>query len=261
MIETPDLTKIAKQAALKAGELLLKGFGSSFEILEKEGRHNLVTTFDKAAQQSIIGTIFAEFPDHAFLAEEGGIYKEKGSDYLWIIDPLDGTVNFAHNIPIFSVSIACTFKKEVVCGVVYQPMTEELFVAEKGEGATLNGRPLKVTQTPRLDSSILVTGFPYNVHENPLNCIDTFSRIVKRGIPVRRLGSAAIDLSFVAAGRFDGFWEVSLEPWDIAAGKLILEEAGGTVTHYDGSPHTLFEKGTVLATNGLIHSALQKEVS
>ena len=261
MIETQDLTKIAKQAALKAGTLLVKGFGTSFEISEKEGRHNLVTTFDKAAQQSIIGTIFSQFPDHAFLAEEGGIYKEEGSDYLWIIDPLDGTVNFAHNIPIFSVSIACTFKKEVVCGVVYQPITEELFVAEKGEGATLNGRPLTTTQTPRLDSSILVTGFPYNVHENPLGCIDAFSHIVKRGIPVRRLGSAAVDLSYVAAGRFDGFWEVSLEPWDIAAGKLIVEEAGGTVSHYDGSPHSLFEKGTVLATNGLIHSALQKEIS
>ena len=261
MIETEILAQIATDAALKAGELLLGGFGSSFEISEKEGRHNLVTSYDKAAQTSIIGSIFSSFPDHAFLAEEGGQYKEEGSDYLWVIDPLDGTVNFAHNIPIFSVSIACTFQKEVVCSVVYQPITQELFVAEIGKGSSLNGRSLQVTQTPRLDSSILVTGFPYNVHENPLGSIDTFGRLAKRGIPIRHLGSAAIDLCYVAAGRFDGFWEVSLEPWDLAAGKLIIEEAGGKVTHYDGSKHTLFEKGTLLATNGHIHSALQKEVS
>lgn len=260
MIKTGHLLEAARETALKAGELLLKGFGTSFDIAEKEGSHNLVTTYDKAAQKSIIGSLFSLFPDHAFLAEEGGVYKESGSDYMWIIDPLDGTVNFAHNIPIFSVSIGCSFKNQVVCGVVYQPMLKELFEAEKGKGATLNGRPLKTTRTPRLDSSILVTGFPYNIQENPLHCIEAFSRITKRGIPIRRLGSAAIDLCYVAAGRFDGYWEVLLEPWDVAAGKLIVEEAGGVVSRYDGSAIQPLERGPVLATNGLIHEALKQEL-
>lgn len=261
MIKIEELTQIAKEAALKAGTLLLEGFGSSFEISEKEGRHNLVTSYDKASQAAIIGHIFATYPDHAFLAEEGGVYKEEGSDYLWIIDPLDGTVNFAHNIPIFSVSIACLFQGKVVVAVVYHPITHELFVAQKGKGAFLGDKKLQVSATPRLDSSILVTGFPYNVHENPRNCIDIFSKLVLRGIPIRRLGSAALDLCYLAAGRFDGFWEVSLEPWDLAAGKLIVEEAGGKVTQFDGSEHTLQETTSLIATNGHIHNALKREVS
>ncbi len=261
MIEVSRLTTVAITAALKAGALLKRGFGSHFEISEKEGYHNLVTEYDKATEKQIISSIFSHFPDHAHLAEEGGLSKGKGSPYMWVIDPLDGTVNFAHNIPIFSVSIACTFENEVICGVVYQPMTEELFIAEKGRGATLNGSTITVTKTPRLESSILVTEFPYNAHENPLNCVETFSRLTKMGLPIRRLGSAALDLSYVAAGRFDGFWEVSLEPWDLAAGKLIVEEAGGRVTHYDGTPHNVLEKGTLLATNGHIHNTLQQVIN
>lgn len=251
---------VAIQAALAAGDILRRGFGTKFQISSKEGKQNLVTEYDHAAEKAIISFIRNRFPDHSFLAEESGLEKQSSS-VCWVIDPLDGTVNFAHHIPVFSVSIAVCSGEEMLAGVVYQPMTQELFVAEKGNGAYLNGNRLYVSKTEKLTEAFLVTGFPYNVDENPLHCIDTFSHLTKLGIPIRRLGSAALDLSYVAAGRFDAYWEVSLSPWDFAAGALLVEEAGGKVSHYRGTPLSLDSKDrTILGSNGILHSSMMKQL-
>jgi myo-inositol-1(or 4)-monophosphatase len=192
------------------------------------------------------------------LAEESGDTRKGKSPITWIIDPLDGTVNFAHNIPVFSVSIAAACDDQIVCGVVYQPITQELFIATKGKGAYLNGKQIFVSKVSNFDQALMATGFPYNVDENPLHCIQSFTKMQARGVPIRRLGSAAIDLSYVAAGRFDAYWEVGLHPWDMAAGKLLIEEAGGRVTHYDGAPHKIFCYDTLLATNGCFHQEMRQ---
>lgn len=253
-----QLLAVAIEAAHKAGAILKQGFGSSFAISSKEGRHNLVTEYDTAAEQAIITHIQSVYSTHSFLAEESGATGLQNSDTIqWIIDPLDGTVNFAHNIPIFSVSIAAALRGELLCGVICQPLLDELFTASKGNGAYLNGTQLHVSATNALAEAILVTGFPYNIHENPRNAIGHFARIIGKGLPVRRLGSAALDLAYVAAGRFDGFWEVQLNPWDVAAGQLLIEEAGGKITHYDNSPYSM-NAPTILATNG---NALHDELS
>lgn len=254
------LLAVAQKAALEAGEMLKDGFGTTFRIDNKEGRHNLVTEYDHKAEKHIINCIKAQFPDHIFLAEESGATGTPAETVRWIIDPLDGTVNFAHSIPIFCVSIAAERAGELLCGVIYAPMTDELFIGTKGGGAFLNGQSLSVSSTDKLDDAILVTGFPYNAWENPNNCIDHFSSFVRMGLPVRRLGSAAIDLAYLAAGRFDGYWEVSLNSWDVAAGKLLLQEAGGMMTQYDGAPHNL-HTGTMLATNGRIHKEMSDVLS
>lgn len=255
-----ELLAVARKAALEAGELLKDGFGTSFQINNKEGKHNLVTEFDHKAERAIIDCIKSTFPDHTFLAEESGSSGAHADTVRWIIDPLDGTVNFAHSIPIFCVSIAAEWAGEILCGVIYAPMTNELFWGSKGEGAWLNDLPLKVSTTDSLEDAILVTGFPYNAWENPQHCIDHFARFIKMGVPIRRLGSAAIDLAYLAAGRFDGYWEVSLNAWDVAAGKRILLEAGGAITQYDGSPHNI-HTGTMLATNGRIHNAMSQALT
>ncbi|MFI5333537.1 MAG: inositol monophosphatase family protein [Chlamydiales bacterium] len=252
------LSFVAIQAALRAGELLKKGFYSSYEIFSKPGKQNLVTEFDKSAEKCIISCIREHFPDHNFLAEESGMDRSSASPIMWIIDPLDGTVNFAHQIPLFSVSIAACEGQKVLCGVVYQPMTGELFVAEKGKGAYLNGTRLKVSSSIDMEMGIFATGFPYNVDENPQYCIDVFAEMTRMGLPIRRLGSAAIDLAYVAAGRFDAYWEVILQPWDMAAGILLVEEAGGKVTDYQDKRHDILQHGSMLASNGLVHEQLRK---
>ncbi len=246
-----ELTFIAIEAALAAGDILRQGFGTNFQVQSKSGHHNLVTEYDHKAEKAIINFIKENVPNSQFLAEESG--ESGSSDITWIIDPLDGTVNFAHGVPIFAVSIAVEVKGKVVSGVVYQPMTQELFVAELGKGAFMNGRKMDVTETPTLKQSILATGFPYNLEENPGDCIDHFVDILHAGIPIRRLGAAAIDFAYTAAGHFDGYFEVSLAPWDCAAGKLILEEAGGTITTWNGEPFDIRSRKSILATNGLIH--------
>ncbi len=251
-----NLQTVAIDAAIHAGKKLREGFGSAFEISNKEGVHNLVTEYDYVAEQTIISRIKQSFPDHYILSEEAGA-NDSTSDIRWIIDPLDGTVNFAHSIPIFCVSIGVEMAGEMVVGVIYNPMLEELFVAVRGKGATLNGRQIKVSTTTNLKDAILVTGFPYNVAQNIDGCIDDVVTILKLGLPLRRLGSAALDLAYLAAGRFDGYWESRLNPWDIAAGMLIVREAGGKITHYDNSDYKL-SNGTVLATNSLIHDELSK---
>jgi len=257
MEQINKLLLVAEETALIGGEILRAGFGTLFDISSKEGKNNLVTEYDLKAEKAIIENILKHFPDHEILAEESGLKSMPNSSYRWIIDPLDGTVNFAHNIPIFSVSIACEKDGEILCGAIYQPLLNEMFIAGKDSGAYLNGKLIKVSDNNNLDSAILVTGFPYNVDENPFNCLGTFTDMVKKGIPVRRLGSAALDLVYVAAGRFDGFWEAELKPWDVAAGTIILTEAGGKLSDYDGDEYSIYGK-TILATNGKIHdSALE----
>lgn len=248
-----DLTNTAVQAALAAGELLRKGFGTHFSIQHKEGQHNLVTEYDHKAEESILHHIRSRYPNSQFLAEETGGSGDTQAPLTWIVDPLDGTVNFAHNIPVFAISIGLQKEGHLFSGVVYQPITQELFVAEKGKGAFLNGQRIKVSSTKLLKESILATGFPYNLAENPFHCIDHFVDILRAGIPIRRLGAAAIDLAYLAAGRFEGFFEVSLSPWDCAAGELLVQEAGGVVTHWNGSPFDLQSKNPIAASNALIH--------
>lgn len=247
-----NLTLTAIEAALEAGETLRRGFGTHFAISSKEGKHNLVTEYDHKAEKQIIEFLARQVPGSRFLAEEsGGSGPPKG--LLWIIDPLDGTVNFAHNIPVFCVSIGLEKDGQLFCGVVYQPLLHELFVAEKGRGAFLNGNPIRTSPVASLQQSILATGFPYNISENPFHCIDHFIDILKLGIPIRRIGSAALDLAYTASGRFEGFFEVGLAPWDCAAGQLLIEEAGGKVTHWNKQPFSIHSRKPILATNGLIH--------
>jgi myo-inositol-1(or 4)-monophosphatase len=248
---------VATDCAMLAADELIEGFQTSYTITSKPGKHNLVTAYDKSSEYLITSRIKKEFPKHSILAEEGGL-TDLSSDVTWVIDPLDGTVNFAHGIPIFSISIAVAVKGDIVCGVIYQPITKELFTAQKDQGSFLNGKRLQVSKTDTLENAILATGFPYNVNENPLRCIDQLSSILHKGLPVRRLGSAAIDLAYTAAGRFDAYWEASLEPWDIAAGQLILQEAGGSLTDYHGNNRDFQSKSSVLASNGLLHRQMKQ---
>ncbi|HSX10947.1 MAG TPA: inositol monophosphatase family protein [Chlamydiales bacterium] len=249
------ITLTAIEAALQAGELLRQGFGTQFSISSKEGRHNLVTEYDHKSEKLILDFLRQEIAGSNFLAEESGASGKDVGGVLWIVDPLDGTVNFAHQIPMFAVSIAAKLEGKVVSGVIYQPITHELFVAEIGKGAFLNGNPLRVSEVRRIENAIMATGFPYDLAKNPFHCIDHFVDILKLGIPIRRLGAAAIDLAYTAAGRFDGFFEVELAPWDVAAGKLLIEEAGGKVTQWDKGAFDLFSRGPILASNGHIHDA------
>lgn len=256
-----EITNTAMQVALGAGKILLDGFGSDFKIDSKEGRNNLVTEYDKKSEKYIIDTISKAFPTHSFLAEESGKSQNfHTDDIIWVVDPLDGTVNFAHNLPIFSVSIAAVKNNEILTGVVYHPILNELFVAEKGKGAFLNDKPISVSKNADLATSFLVTGFPYDPNTTHKKCICSFSDFIGMGIPVRRLGSAALDLAYVANGRFDGFWEIKLNPWDVAAGILLVREAGGKVTQYDGTEAGINDESLV-ATNSLIHNDITKVVN
>jgi myo-inositol-1(or 4)-monophosphatase len=253
-----ELTQCAIDAARKAGKVLKQGYGTAFKISNKVGKNNLVTEYDHAAEKIIIDMIRERFPEHRILAEESGYSgNEDQHQILWVIDPLDGTVNFAHAIPIFSVSIAAVKNGEILCGVVYHPILDELFVAELGKGATMNGEKISVSKTENFDNAMLVTGFPYNVNQNPCGCIDHFVEIIKKGISIRRLGSAALDLAYVAAGRFDGFWEVNLNPWDVAAGVLLVREAGGRVTQYNNVDYWI-DNQSILSSNGNIHEDISK---
>ncbi len=251
-------TQAAVEAAMQAGEILRQGFGTHFSITSKTfGTQNLVTEYDHRSEKIILELLKARFPASHFLAEESG-ETGKHASLLWIVDPLDGTVNFAHQIPCFCISIAAAVDGEVISGVIYQPITNELFVGEKRRGAFCNEKRLQVSKVKTLKESLLATGFPYNTSENPKGCIDHFSDILRLGIPIRRLGSAAIDLCYTAAGRYEGYFEVSLAPWDCAAGVLILQEAGGKVTGWDQTPFDLHAYQPMLATNGLIHNALSE---
>lgn len=242
--------------ATEAGAAVLKHFFSSktLKISNKEGVNNLVTEADHAAEKAIIDTIRAQFPDHFLLTEESGELKSN-SEYKWIVDPIDGTVNYAHNIPICCVSIGLEHRGTIIMGAVYNPLLDEFFLAEKGKGATLNGEPIQVTTKNRVIESCIVTGFPYTYLDMPNGPLEVFDRFIRKGVPVRRLGSAAIDLCWVAAGRFDGFYEHKLNPWDSAAGFLMVEEAGGKVTDFTGKDYSLYQP-QIIATNGIIHEEI-----
>lgn len=242
------------QATKEAGAIIQQYFQGTFFIKNKEGINNLVTEVDMLAEAKIVEIIKRKFPDHTIISEEVAS-EDNNSDYKWIIDPIDGTVNFAHGIPICCVSIGFSHKDILQFGAVYNPMLNELFFAEKGQGASLNGIPISVSTKSDFRKACLVTGFPYKWPDNNEHPIKVFERFVMQGLPVRRLGSAAIDLCWVACGRFDGFWEYNLNPWDLAAGYLIVEEAGGKITNFEGHPYSVFDKQT-LATNGLIHDEM-----
>lgn len=234
-------------------------FNGQFRISNKEGMNNLVTEADHAAEKAIIGIIQAAFPDHYILSEEAGAMVQD-STYKWIIDPIDGTVNFAHGIPINCVSIGVEYQGEMVLGAVYNPHMNEFFIAEKGKGALLNDKPIRVSEQTSAIHACLVTGFPYTYINMPGGPLEVFERFIRKGVPVRRLGSAAIDLCWVAAGRFDGFYEHKLEAWDSAAGFLIVQEAGGKVTDFTGAPFSPYQH-RILATNGKIHDEMLKVIN
>lgn len=247
------------KATQAGGKILQQYFNGPFEVTSKSTLNDLVTEVDKKSETAIISTIHEVFPDHFILSEEAGEIR-KDSTVKWIIDPIDGTVNFANGIPICCVSIGVEKDGEMLLGAVYNPFMNELFIAEKGKGATLNDKPIKVSSNNNIARSCLVTGFPYKWEDSANNPLVVFERIIKEGLPVRRLGSAAIDLCWVACGRFDGFYEHSLHAWDAAAGYLIVEEAGGKVTDFNGGKYSPYQK-TILATNGHIHAPLAKLVN
>ena len=247
-----------KQTLLRAADAgakeMVRFFNGQFSISNKEGINNLVTEADHAAEKAIFDVIQSDFPDHGILSEEAGAIVQD-TRYKWIIDPIDGTVNFAHGIPLCCVSIALEHEGSVIMGAVYNPFLHELFFAQKGWGASLNDKKIQVSSQENVGASCLVTGFPYTYLDMPNGPLTIFEKLIRKGIPVRRLGSAAMDLCWVAAGRFDGFYEHKLQAWDSAAGWLIVEEAGGRVTDFNGQPYSPYQPH-LLATNGHIHEAL-----
>ena len=249
----PRLLSTAIEAVVRAGDLQMAKFGTGVRV-EKKGAIDLVTEVDLEVENMFRAMIAERFPDHDVLAEElGG--GTSGARHRWVFDPLDGTTNFAHGVPIFCASLALEVDGEAIVAAVYDPNREELFTAEAGVGSWMNGQRLKVSANDSVLESMLVTGFPYNIQQNTDEFVKVFAQVLKHARAVRRLGSAAIDLCWVAAGRMDGFWEASLKAWDMRAGALILEEAGGKVTGMAGEQWDPYE-GHILATNGLIHDEL-----
>jgi myo-inositol-1(or 4)-monophosphatase len=242
------------KAAEAGAAVLQQYFEGEFKISEKEGINNLVTEADHASEKVIFEEIRKAFPDHFILSEEAGELA-MDSEYKWIIDPIDGTVNFANGIPICCVSIGIEKAGEMIMGVVYNPFFREFYFAEKGKGAQLNGKPIHVSKKEKVANSCLVTGFPYSYLDTPNGPLQAFERFIRAGVPIRRLGSAAIDLAWVAAGRFDGFYEHKLQAWDSAAGFLLVEEAGGKVTDFKGDRYSPYQPH-IIASNGTIHDEL-----
>ena len=246
--------------ATQAGaKVLQEYFNGTFTISHKSTVNDLVTEADKKAEAAIIQTVQADFPDHQILSEEIGSITTDSS-VKWIIDPIDGTVNFAHGIPLCCVSIGVEQNGEMILGAVYNPLMNEMFFAQKGFGATLNDKRINVSAKAHIANACLVTGFAYHYEGSAAKPLAVVERFIMQGLPVRRLGSAAIDLCWVAAGRFDGFWEGHLNAWDSAAGSLIVTEAGGTVTDFSGKAYSPYQK-QIVATNGLIHDDLLKEIN
>jgi len=246
----PELNDLVDMAC-RAGEILRAGYGLEHQIRHK-GLVDLVTEVDHQSEKLLIDSIRQKFPGHRILAEESGAL-EGSQEHCWYIDPLDGTLNYAHGLPIFCVSIAYAYRGEVRLGVVYDPTRDQSFQAERGSGAYLGEERLRVSPTTEMIQSLLVTGFPYDAWENRNNNLDHFSRFTRLSQGVRRLGSAALDLCYIAAGWLDGFWEISISPWDIAAGGLICEEAGGIVTKLSGDRDYLTPPCSVLAANPILH--------
>ena len=247
------------QVARDAGNVLVDRLGRALQVSNK-GAIDLVTEADLASEKLIIERIRSHYPRHAILAEESGASEDSGNplaaEWKWIIDPLDGTTNYAHGYPCFCVSIGVERAGKLELGVVYDPMRNEMFAAERGQGATLNERPVRVSKVDDLGRAMLCTGFPYNVRERPDFARD-FTNFTMHAQAVRRDGSAALDLAYIACGRFDGFWEDGLNPWDLAAGVLLIEEAGGRVTDFNGTALDIYS-AKVIASNGLIHDSMRQ---
>lgn len=240
--------------ARRAGEILREGYNKEHKV-DYKGVIDLVTEVDHQSEAFLLGEVRRDFPSHHIFSEESGVIQGN-NDHIWYIDPLDGTVNYAHQVPIFSVSIAYASNGTVSLGAVYDPMRGEMFLAERGKGAWLNGRPLKVSAVNELQKSLLVTGFPYDAWNTEQDNFANFVKFAKMTQGVRRLGSAALDLCYVAAGRFDGFWELALKPWDVAAGGLICEEAGGKVTNVRGEADYVSPPQSVVAAAPGIHAKM-----
>lgn len=240
--------------AKEAGAIIKEGFGTKLTLEYKSNITDFVTNIDKAAEKKILSFIETEYPTHNILAEESG-QKSQNSEYTWVVDPLDGTMNFAHGLPLFSVSIGLMKGAEITTGVIYDVMGDTVFSVEKGSGAFQNGRKISVSKNMELEKSFLVTGFPYNIKSNPDNAIERFNKFLLTARGVRRLGSAALDLCYVANGVFDGFWEVNLQPWDMCAGILLIEEAGGKVTDFKNNVTNIYTK-QLLATNRAVHNKM-----
>lgn len=252
--ELKEYLAFAQQIALGAGRILTDGFRRAKRVNYK-GTINPVTQFDLASEKFLITNISRRYPDHNVLAEEG-TDRATPSVYRWVVDPLDGTVNYAHGFPVYCVSVGLQLEDDTVVGVVYDPQQREMFSAARGLGAYLNNRRIKVSTEKNLKRSLLATGFAYNVGTARKNNLGMFARMMKHAQAIRRLGSAALDMCWVATGRLDGFWEYYLHPWDTAAAKIIVEEAGGKVTRIDGRPFSIFDN-EILASNGHIHKSMK----
>ncbi len=252
-MEIDTIREVALRAAQEAGAILREGLDRA-RTIEFKGDKNIVTDVDRRSEEAIAALVRRELPGHSLVSEEGA-RLQGDSGYRWLVDPLDGTTNYAHGYPCFSVSIGVERDGDLVYGVVYDPTLEEFFTAERGEGAFLNGKRLRVSAISRLSNSLLATGFPPDVATAVENNLDHFADFLKRAQAVRRPGSAALDLCYVAAGRFDGFWELRLNAWDVAAGSLLVTEAGGKVSDLRGQPLRL-SKPQIVASNGLIHQEM-----
>src|SRR5689334_9751626 len=262
MAHDPLLLSSAIEAVLHAGEMQMAALGRGIRI-DKKGAIDLVTEVDVAVETWFRAFIHERFPEHRILAEElqdGPAAGQSGSPYCWIFDPIDGTTNYAHGLPIFCSSLGLEIDGRVDVAAVFDPSRQELFTAERGEGAYLNGRQLSVSTTETLIDALLVTGFPYDMHQQTGDLIELFGRFMGRARAVRRLGSAALDLCYVGAGRFESFWEQHLKPWDVAAGSLIVEEAGGRITGMDGGP---FDPAAahLIASNGHVHGEMVETIA
>jgi len=249
-----EFVRQAAEIAREGGALLMQYFAQNVAV-EYKGDADLVTIADRTSEKLLVERLHAAWPQHDILGEEGTLTRS-GSDYRWYVDPLDGTTNFAHGYPVFCVSLGLEHRGELIAGVIYDPTRDELYMAEKGKGATLNGKPIHVSKTSKLIESLLATGFPsHKRHKNPN--IHFYHQLTLRSHGVRRAGSAALDLAYVACGRFDGFWEFNLNCWDTAAGIVLVREAGGVVGNFSGGPFDISSR-EVLASNGLIHEELLK---
>ena len=259
MPHDPLFLATAIEAVVRAGDLQMSHFGRAIEV-SKKGRIDLVTEVDVAVERAFRAMVAERFPDHDVLAEEFGATGGRApARHCWIFDPLDGTTNYAHGLPIFCASLGLEIDGRLEVGAVYDPWRRELFTAERGGGAFLSGQPLRVSEAATLLDALLVTGFPYNVHETAAPVVELFGEFIARAQAVRRLGSAALDLCYVAAGRMDGFWEERLKPWDVAAGALMVQEAGGQITAIDGSAFDV-RKASLIASNGRIHGEMLRTV-
>jgi len=254
-----NFLETAKTAALESGKILLDNFGKvSKEEIRKKAATDFISFVDESSEKKIIEIIYSFFPHHTVLAEEGGVVDKK-SDYVWIIDPLDGTTNYLHSVPVFAISIALQYKNNTVLGVVYDPVHNDLFYAEKGKGTFLNDKSVRISQTQELKESFIATGFPFKSKHKLRGYLDVFQDIFNSSIGMRRMGAAAIDLAYVACGKFDGFWEIGLAPWDVAAGSILISESGGKVSDFWNNEN-FKDSSYILATNSYIHQEMGEKI-